>query len=205
MEIEKILAAIQIAADTIATPNWAAWLSAVAALGAVAVAIVVAIKQNKIAKKQNEIAEKQAEIAEQQNKIALFHERYAMYCELQRIIILGKQLRYRGMDNRSVVLHQVEDIYGIDLKIGETVRLETTIRLLSKTQVTRSEFRRAIFLFPGIKERDIVDLATAWTNYLIMLLEEGSSLEDTQKIFHEKCDAFLTNYLEMMESQLVLN
>lgn len=93
METNEILVAIQAAANTIATPNWAVVLSVVTALGAVAVAIIVAIKQNKIAEKQNEIAERQAEIAEQQNKIALFKERYVVYSELYKFFTICSQIK----------------------------------------------------------------------------------------------------------------
>lgn len=79
LETKEILDTIQKAAETIAAPNCAAWLSAVATVGAVTVAIIVAVKQNNIAKKQNEIILKQADIAKKQNEIALFEKKYAVY------------------------------------------------------------------------------------------------------------------------------
>lgn len=79
METEEILVAIQKAAETIATPNWAAILSVVISLLAVVVAGFVAWRQYGITKMQNDISQKQAEIAEQQNRIALFEKRYELY------------------------------------------------------------------------------------------------------------------------------
>lgn len=92
METEEILAAIQKAADTIATPNWAAIASVVISFLAVIVAGFVAWKQFEITKKQNEIVVKQAEIAEQQNKIALFEKRYEVYTTLKEVVSLAEEI-----------------------------------------------------------------------------------------------------------------
>lgn len=72
METKEILDAIQKAAETIATPNWADILSVVLSLLAVTVAGVVAWKQSKISREQ-------ASIADKQNKIALFEKRLEIY------------------------------------------------------------------------------------------------------------------------------
>lgn len=68
------------------------WLSAISAMAAIAVAIVVANRQNEIAKKQNEIASKQANIAEHQNRIALFEKRFEYYDIVQTCITVGNLL-----------------------------------------------------------------------------------------------------------------
>ena len=68
------------------------WLSAISAMVAIAVAIVVANRQNEIAKKQNEIASKQANIAEHQNRIALFEKRFEYYDIVQTCITVGNFL-----------------------------------------------------------------------------------------------------------------
>lgn len=84
--MEEILIAIQEAADTIATPNWADILSVCFSLAAVFVACVVAWRQNKVSREQTEISKKQAEIsreqaaiADKQNRIALFEKRFEIY------------------------------------------------------------------------------------------------------------------------------
>lgn len=68
------------------------WISALGAIMAVVVALVVANRQNEIARNQNEIAMQQAEIAEQQNRIALFEKRFEFYNMLQTCITIGHLL-----------------------------------------------------------------------------------------------------------------
>jgi len=78
--------------------SWAAidavggWVSALGAIAAVVVALIVANRQNEIARKQNVIAKQQAEIAEQQNRIALFEKRFEFYNMLQTCITIGNLL-----------------------------------------------------------------------------------------------------------------
>lgn len=75
--------------------SWAAidavggWISALGAIAAVAVAIIVANRQNEIARVQNEIAKQQADIAEQQNRIALFEKRFEYYDIVQTCVTIG--------------------------------------------------------------------------------------------------------------------
>ena len=68
------------------------WVSALGAITAVVVALVVANRQNEIARNQNEIAMQQAEIAEQQNRIALFEKRFEFYNMIQTCITIGHLL-----------------------------------------------------------------------------------------------------------------
>lgn len=79
METEEILAAIQKAAETIATPNWADIASVGLSLLAVVVAGFVAWKQIGIARSQNIISKMQTQIADKQNQIALFEKRFELY------------------------------------------------------------------------------------------------------------------------------
>lgn len=102
LETKEILDAIQKAAETIATPNCAAWLSAVASVGAVAVAIIIAIKQNGIAKKQNEIAQRQVKISEQQNGIALFEKRYEFYQMVRDCLSVAQFLLQFGNSENDI-------------------------------------------------------------------------------------------------------
>lgn len=68
------------------------WVSALGAVAAVVVALIVANRQNEIARKQNEIATQQAEIAEQQNRISLFEKRFEFYKMIQTCITIGNLL-----------------------------------------------------------------------------------------------------------------
>lgn len=70
--MDELLATIQNAANTIATPNWADIMSVCFSLAAVIVACIVAWRQNEISRKQTSIADKQ-------NKIALFEKRLEIY------------------------------------------------------------------------------------------------------------------------------
>lgn len=85
MKTEEILAAIQKAAETIATPNWAA----IASVGLSFLAVVVA---GFVAWKQNKIVLKQAEIAEQQNKIVLFEKRYDVYETVRKLVRVAEKI-----------------------------------------------------------------------------------------------------------------
>lgn len=85
METEEILAAIQKAAETIATPNWAD----IASVGLSLLAVVVA---GFVAWKQNAISLKQAEIAEQQNKIVLFEKRYTVYEITKKLVRVAEEI-----------------------------------------------------------------------------------------------------------------
>lgn len=70
--MDEIVVAIQNAANTIATPNWADIMSVCFSLAAVIVACIVAWRQNEISRKQTSIADKQ-------NRIALFEKRLEIY------------------------------------------------------------------------------------------------------------------------------
>lgn len=105
--MEDLYVEIQNAADKIASPNWAAQMSAITslfavvfALAAMIVTIIVARKQNKIAEQQNSVAQeqakisqKQAEITEQQNRIALFEKRYELYTIVVKCKNFGQFLK----------------------------------------------------------------------------------------------------------------
>lgn len=68
------------------------WFSALGTISAVVVALIVANRQNEIARNQNKIAMQQAEIAEQQNRIALFEKRFEFYDMVQTCITIGHLL-----------------------------------------------------------------------------------------------------------------
>ena len=105
METEEIIVAIQEAAKTIATPNWAAILSVIISLFAVAVAGFVAWKQNKI-------SEQQAKIMEQQNKIAIFDKQFELYDITTKCIQFAKGLSLSmGFDPKKVTLSNIRSTF----------------------------------------------------------------------------------------------
>lgn len=212
METVEILAAIQKAADTIATPNWAAIASVVisflAVIVATGVAIYVAKKQNKITEKQTEIALKQAEIAEQQNKIALFQERYSVYRETMKVQSISLQISSFGVKKRTILLHEIEAIYGVQFPIEESP-LDLAVSFISQIKASEYIIRQAVFLFRNIEEEDINGLMDAWIEYAIYLSKgDTSTLVDpngvAEKAFIEKCNNFYSKYSATIEDQLDL-
>lgn len=120
LETKGIFAAIQKAANTIATPNCAAWLSAIAALAAVVAAIIIAIKQNKIAKQQTEIAAEQNKFSEEQTQIAAkqieFTEKQTQIAENQDKLA-EKQTEISEQQNRIALFEKRFDVYWASKRI----------------------------------------------------------------------------------------
>ena len=207
METEEILAAIQKAADTIATPNCAAWLSAIAALAAVAVAIIIAIKQNRIAKKQNEIARKQAEISEQQNRIALFEKRYDIYYEITKIIEIGEQLA----SPEPLSIYFILCLLEVDLEIkfsDEQDKNAMLTMVYAKLSQAMHIVDQAVFLFPRVDETDIEQLfgdALDFITFLATSNEEEINKENADvRNFINTSKDFKGKYFEMIENKLDL-
>lgn len=85
----------------------AAWMSAMATLDAVIVAIIIAIKQNKI-------AQKQTEISEQQNKIVLFEKRYEFYQMVRDCLSLARFLPQFGDSKNNIYIYSfAQDVIKI--------------------------------------------------------------------------------------------
>lgn len=191
METNEILAAIQKAAETIATPNWAAWLSAIAALGAVIVAIIIAIKQNKVAERQNEIskkqneiaekqteiAEKQAKIAEQQNKIALFDKQYQVFAEIMKVIGIGQAIKTQPKATLKWVLNTALVEFGYDPTIDTADTGKTHLDSMVVSHNLTS-IKRAVFLFPEIEKEDVNKLCDKFFRFFCeLILEIGTHLD----------------------------
>lgn len=213
METEEILAAIQKAADTIATPNLAAWLSAGAALVAVAVAIVVAVmqikiarKQNKIISKQTKISNRQVEISNRQNQIALFEKRYEVYCELFKIIGIGYQLDRLEPHSKFSFFHEVEVIYDVNFS-GKDFNAKLVTIL---TRIKRSEYivKQSAFLFYCIDEADIYILIESLMDCMVYIIKDDSKEVDIEnndvKKFIEICRSFSSKYLSSIKAELSL-
>ena len=178
METEEIIVAIHEAAKTIATPNWADILSVIVALGAVVVAVIIAFKQNKIAKQQNElvkqqnvfaeqqnqivkqqnelakqqnkIAEKQAEIANQQNEIALFDKGVQVYTEIVKICNVVEILNMTNISSYPASM--------IFKFIQEQMEYEISTDLLTNLSMyhrTITILKQAPFFFPQIPLHDV--------------------------------------------------
>lgn len=218
--MENLLIEIQNAAKVIATPNCAAWISAIAALSAVVVAVVVAFMQNKISQKQNEISKQQMKIAEQQNKIALFKERYLIYCELckffgicSQIKIINtknqKPLKDFDMEDKTIFLHVIEAIFVINLGIDfsdeeEYSSTKTTVQLLSQLQKSNYQIGQVSFLFSDVKASDIEDMLDTWANFIVFLTIPNKPLNDAGEKFIKSCEHVENTYRKIIEDQLSL-
>ena len=154
MEMEEILAAIQQAAETIATPNCAAWLSVAVSLLAVLVAGVVAWRQNIIAAKQ-------AEIAEQQNKIALFEKRFSVYETARKCVYAANRI--------SAKAGNLDDVYYIFYV--EFVGWQSLNPMDIKNKNTALFFDITDILFQSefLFSKEISEKICAMATYLLML------------------------------------
>ena len=83
------------------------WASALIATAALAVAIIVANRQDQIAKKQNEISERQVSLSQQQSNIALFEKRFEYYDVVLSCCNIGK-LIVQAMDAPAAISLVVE-------------------------------------------------------------------------------------------------
>lgn len=181
--MEELYVEIQNAADKIASPNWAAKMSAITALVAVVLAftamivtIIVARKQNRIAEQQNGVAQEQAEISkrqveitEQQNRIALFEKRYELYIIVNICTNFGHFLNVNPFINKVLFDSFVIAFYG---------------NLIQNKVITEQE-------------------TTFWMMNLIFKLKQGKFLfvddvgEYTQKIADSLRDFFQAGYYNM--------
>lgn len=194
METEEIIVEIQKAAETIAKPNCAAWLSILLSLLAIVVAGYVALKQ--------------ANISEQQNKIALFEKKYKVYCELFKIVNIGDQLDYPGPHTCFSLLHEVEVICGIKFTDKDDVNAQLREIL---TQIKQSEYiiKQSAFLFNCINEEDISKLIDALMDCMIFILKgkkKEINIKDSEiSEFIKVSKSFNSKYLDSIETELTLN
>jgi len=210
LETEELFTAIQKAADTIANPNWAAIMSALASILAVIVAGIVAWKQYGIAKKQNEIAEKQADIADKQNKISLFERRYSAYKEIVNVLSLARDFNYF----RSCTLYKY--FIGVLLTLNYPEPQSSnpnTFVYHARIDSTTSLIEQSTFLFPSIQKDDADELSKKFRHFFVSI--ETSMPNDREKNvseYYEGSDAmndffnasktFSNKYLKMMEEFL---
>lgn len=204
METEEIIAAITEAANTIARPNWAAVVSAVAAIFAVAVACIVAWKQCGIAKKQNEIVLKQAKIAEQQNMIALFEKRYDVYITVKKVVDIAEEI-YKISD-----IDDVYDVFRRTFKAwqwpgkegGEAgyLWMYPCAKILNKIEEARYLFSEDIYEeISGLKLRLILMISISYS------CDEKKEFDDEKMKFYQFSEDFKSKkVIERMESNLKL-
>lgn len=206
METEEILVAIQKAAETIATPNWADKLSLLvsflAILVAAGVAIYVAKKQSETSNKQNEIILKQTEFVEQQNKISLFKERYELYQLLEKCMNMADFLKSYRYCNQN-------ELYKCVFLYFDKIVLESQCigkdRAIYAIRDITDRLYQSEFLFSIEISSQIRLLANCLRNF--MLLEEVyQSKEDLQEIKNLYCEAASklksNNILGKMKSEL---
>lgn len=214
----ELLLAIKDAADTIAAPNWAVAISAFAAVGTVLVAVLIALKQikiakeqNEITKKQNEIAQKQIEISEQQNKIALFKERYSVYCELQKSVRFGKEVKklfdtiVQGYSVSSIsILNIGLLVFGLKPSTESPSLEELSLALTVQIESSKYLVKQAIFLFDGIEEKDIDDLFNSLLGYIVSLVVFKDFAPDNGDHISSTCERFYDKYMKKIERTLNL-
>ena len=216
--MEELLFAIKDAADTIAAPNWAVAISALAAVGTVFVAVLIALKQikiakeqNEITKKQNEIAQKQIEISEQQNKIALFKERYSVYCELQKNVRFGKEVKKMfdtTAEEYSVssisILNMGLLVFGFKPSTESPSLEELSIELTVRIESSKYLVKQAIFLFDDIEEKDIDDLFNSLLGYIASLVVFKDFAPGNGNHISSTCERFCDKYMKKIERTLNL-
>lgn len=153
METEEILAVIQKAAETIATPNWADKWAVILSVLAIIAATTVAFQQVKIQK--------------QQNRIALFEKRYKTYNELSKVLTLTNNFEFAG--NLTLYEYYVAVLLALNYPEPQegnrnifiyTLEMDNTIFLI----------QQATFLFPDISENDINDLAKKFKRFFANLI-----------------------------------
>lgn len=172
---EKLLVAIQDAATTIATPNWADTLSAIASVVAVIAACLIAWKQYGITKKQNEISEQQARIMDQQNKIAVFDKQFELYNITEKCLQFSKALSLSfGFSPGTVTLPNIQlsflgafsDIYANP----ETIESFKNIFYFQETQKIVKKLSQAEFVFSKEVSEDIGGHLVSLANCLSYLI-----------------------------------
>lgn len=192
METEEILAAIQKAAETIATPNWASILSALAACGAVVVAVIIAFKQIAIAKKQNEITEKQADIAEQQNKIAVFDKRYELYLATSKCVSLENFITTL-FEGKDITIDDIHLLFAIAVK--EPSDDLKSINAFQEASNVCARLEQSEFLFP----QNISDHLSKLSECLLQLIladapaNQNTSINELRKNYCQAVNSLKTD------------
>lgn len=181
METEEILIAIQKAADTIATPNWADIASVGLSLLAVIVAGFVAWKQFEIAKEQNEIVLKQAEIADKQNQIALFDKRFELYNILKSCISSSEIIKLVKKDKD--ILRYLAVVLGRNAEVTGELDNEKASLYLANCSI---ELQQSTFLFSKETAQYIRNVSAA-----LLILAYADVEADGQKRFNEKKQGYL--------------
>ena len=216
METEEILAAIQKAAETIATPNCADKVSVVISIISALISLVAVIvagyvawkqygitkKQNEITKKQNEIAFKQVELADQQNRISLFRERYELYQLLEKCMNMSDFLKtYQYCDQNE--LYKCVFLY-FD-KIVLEIQCVGKDRAIYAIRDITNRLYQSEFLF-SIEISNHIRLLANYLRNFTLLEEVYQSKEEFQKIKNLYCEAASklksNNILGKMKSEL---
>ena len=186
METEEIFWAIQQAADTIATPNWADIASVGLSLLAVSVAGFVAWKQFKIANEQNAIVLKQAEIADKQNQIALFDKRFELYNILKSCTTSPEIIKLVKEDKD--ILKYLAIVFGRNSEATDELDNKEASLYLTNCSL---ELQQSIFLFSKEITQYIVSISAA-----LLLLACADVEAGGQERFNEKKQGYLMSIKE---------
>lgn len=200
MESEEILVAIQRAAETIATPNWAD----IASVGLSLLAVIVA---GFVARRQNKISKQQADISEQQNKIALFEKRYDVYYEVMKIIGIGEELDYSESLTTSIMLDVLEAALEIKISNRQDIS-EISTAIVARILEAEHVLDQSIFLFPHVNETDIDNLLNNAAKFISFVemsnKKEIDTRNDCVKNFYDASKGFKKKYLKMIMEKLDL-
>ena len=171
--MDEIVVAIQNAANTIATPNWADIMSVCFSLAAVVVACIVAWRQNEISRKQTDIADKQ-------NKIALFEKRLEIFDILSSCSTSVQILKM--LDKDGDVLQDIFCVFLNDsIEHRKFNRDEARIYLTNCS----AKLRRARFFFSD----KIASYITAVSVPLLSIANSDAKVDGPKK-YNEKKQAY---------------
>ena len=104
---------------------------------------------------QLNLLDKYAELEEQKNRVAL------IFSELQKTkaeLKFMEDTRINTGAKEQLLRYQLEELETLDLKQGETDRLEATYKELEKTAQNREKIERTLSLINGEQDQDILSL-----------------------------------------------
>lgn len=179
--MDELLVAIQNAANTIATPNWADILGVFVSLAALFVAGFVAWRQNKILKRQTEIMSTQTSIADNQNKIALFEKRLEIYDLLSSC--RSSALILKAVEKNEDILRYLFYVFLDDPKARRDFNRKEACLYLSNCC---SKLDRATFLFSG----EIVSYIVRVSASLCLLVNADAEVDGPMEFYERKQSYF---------------
>lgn len=168
--MDEILVAIQNAANTIATPNWADIAGVFVSLAALFVAGFVAWRQNEISRKQTDIADKQ-------NKIAMFEKRFEIYDILLSCYLSALILKNVG-ESENILKYLFRILRKDAREYQESNRDEARLYISN----CATKLLRASFFFSTEIASYIIDVSSA----LLILANADAEADEPEKYSEKK-------------------